>query len=433
MVSRQTSFPLEKIRIVLLEGVHESAAESLSAEGFTVECRRGALSGDELRIAISDAHAVGIRSKTQLDSAAIGCAPRLLTIGCFCIGTNQVDLGAARARGVPVFNAPFSNTRSVAELTIAEIVCLLRKVTVRSEQMHRGVWEKSASGCHEVRGRTLGIIGYGRIGSQVSVLAEAMGMRVLFYDAHPVLAMGNAQRAESLVDLLERSDVVSVHVPATARTAGLVGKAEIERMRAGSVLINNARGEVVDIKAIADAVRSGRLVGAAVDVFPSEPETSVRGFVSELSGLENVILTPHIAGSTEEAQRAIGLDVADKLSRFINTGSTVGAVNVPEVDLPEQPCGLAGAVAGAGAAGVEPVHVVPDRAHRILHFHRNVPGVLNKMHAAIAEIGANVAGEYLRTDSELGYVVLDVDPTDAEAIVERLRGIPETIRVRLLW
>lgn len=427
MVPRKTSFPLEKIRIVLLEGVHDSAVEVLESEGFTVECRRGALSGDELRRAIADAHAVGIRSKTQLDEAAVGCAPRLLTIGCFCIGTNQVDLGAARSRGVPVFNAPFSNTRSVAELTIAEIVCLLRKVTLRSEQMHRGVWEKSASGCHEVRGRTLGIVGYGRIGSQVSVLAEAMGMRVLFYDAHPVLAMGNAQRAESLIDLLERSDVVSLHVPETVRTKGLLGRAELARMRPGAALINNARGEVVDVQALADALRSGQLIGAAVDVFPSEPETSGHGFASELSGIENVILTPHIAGSTEEAQRAIGVDVADKLARFINTGSTVGAVNVPEVDLPEQP----GGSSDVGVGGVD--ESGGGVAHRILHFHRNVPGVLNKMHAAIAEIGGNVAGEYLRTDGDLGYVVLDVDPTDAGVIVDRLRVIPETIRVRLLW
>lgn len=416
----KTSFPKEQIRIVLLEGVHGRAAEMLRAERFQVDQRPGALEGEELAAAVAEAHAVGIRSKTQLDADALRAAGRLLAVGCFCIGTNQVDLGAARLSGVPVFNSPFSNTRSVAELTIAEIVALHRRLADRSAQMHAGEWVKSAAGAHEVRGRTLGIVGYGRIGSQVSVLAEALGMRVLLYDVAPVLPLGNARAVRSLSELLKQSDVVSVHVPATSATKGLLGGAQIALMKRGAFLINNARGGVVDEEALADAIREGKVGGAAADVFRTEPAGSGKGFESPLRGLPNVILTPHIGGSTEEAQEAIAEDVATKLIRFINNGSTTGAVNVPQVELPEQE-----------VRAEEEGKAI--RRHRILHFHRNVPGVLSKMHGLIAELGANVSAEYLRTDEQIGYVVLDVDPSDGDAILERLRGIPETVRVRVLW
>lgn len=421
----KTSFPKDQIRVVLLEGVHERAAEMFAAERFQVTPLPGALEGAALAAAAADAHAVGIRSKTQLDGDVLRGTGRLLAVGCFCIGTNQVDVQAARLSGVPVFNSPFSNTRSVAELTVAEVVALHRRLAERSAQMHAGEWVKSAAGAHEVRGRTLGIVGYGRIGSQVSVLAEALGMRVLLYDIAPVLPLGNARGARSLEELLAQSDVVTLHVPATDRTKRLIGAAQIGRMKPGAVLINNARGSVVDVQALAAALRKGTLAGAALDVFPEEPAGSGQGFESPLRGLPNVILTPHIGGSTEEAQEAIAEDVAGKLIKFINNGSTTGAVNVPQVELPPQ----APSVAEEGAEGAEP----PMRRHRILHFHRNVPGVLSKMHRLIAELGANVSAEYLRTDEQIGYVVLDVDPSDGDAILERLRGIPETVRVRVLW
>lgn len=410
-----TSFPKEKIRIVLLEGVHDSAREQLESEGFCVEQLPGACTGASMAKAIASAHAIGIRSKSQLDADALRHADKLLTIGCFCIGTNQVDLGMAASMGVPVFNSPFSNTRSVAELVIAEIIALHRRLLDRSTQMHAGQWRKSSAGSHEVRGRTLGIVGYGRIGSQVSVLAEAMGMRVIYHDVVPTLSMGNASAAGSLDDLLQKSDVVTLHVPATEGTNGLIGERELGLMRDGAMLLNNSRGSVVDIEALAGALRSGRLGGAAVDVFPKEPSSNDEPFDSPLRGLDNVILTPHVGGSTGEAQEAIARDVAGKLTRFINVGSTTGAVNVPQVELPEQPA--------------------RDRArpHRILHFHKNVPGVLGRLHEALSAHGANVSGEVLGTNQDLGYVVLDVDPGDSRPVVEELEAIPETIRVRVLW
>ncbi len=410
----RTSFPKDRIRVVLLEGVHERARAMLAAEGFSVESHKGALEGKALRDAAEGAHVLGIRSKTQIGPEVLEGAGRLLALGCFCIGTNQVDLAAARGRGVPVFNSPFGNTRSVAELTIAEVVCLHRRVMEKSAGLHRGVWDKSASGAHEVRGRTLGIIGYGHIGAQVSVLAEAMGMRVLFFDVMPKLPLGNARACRSLDELLEASDVVTIHVPETGGTKGMIGASQLKRMARGSCLINNARGSVVDVPALAAALREGHLAGAALDVFPKEPAKNDEGFESELCGLANVILTPHIGGSTAEAQASIGEDVAGKLIRFVNVGATTGAVNVPEVDLPEQP----------GR---------PGRAHRILHFHRNVPGVLSRLHGLIAEMGANVSAEVLGTREDVGYVVLEVDPTDGERLASAIREVPETIRVRTLW
>jgi len=421
MSAPRTSFPKDKIRIVLAEGVHEAGAARLAREGFDVVTLGGALSGAALAEAAAGAHALGIRSKTQIDGATLDGAARLLAVGCFCAGTNQVDLGAAAARGVPVFNAPFSNTRSVAEMTIAEVIALHRRMFDRSAAMHAGAWDKSAEGSHEVRGRTLGIVGYGHIGSQVSVLAEALGMSVVYHDVEAKLPLGNARACGSLPELLERADVVTLHVPATPTTEGLIGAREIGRMRPGAMLINNARGSVVNVDALAGALRAGRLSGAAVDVFPEEPSRSGESFVSPLQNVPNVILTPHVGGSTVEAQAAISEEVAGKLIRFINEGTTIGAVNVPQVDLPDQ---------GDSARGVLPEH---KRPHRILHFHRNVPGVLSKLHAVISSCGANVTGEHLRTTAEIGYVVLDVDPTDAAPLLDGIRKIPETIRTRVLW
>jgi D-3-phosphoglycerate dehydrogenase len=413
-----TSFPKNKIRAVLLEGVHDAGAARLREEGFQVESLPASLGEEALIENTRDAHLLGIRSKTDVTAHVLEKAQRLLAVGCFCIGTNQVDLRSAARRGVPVFNSPFSNTRSVAELTMAEVVALHRRLGDKSAQMHAGVWEKSSAGAHEVRGRVLGIVGYGHIGTQVSVLAEAMGMRVVYFDVLPKMPMGNARAEKSLNDLLEHSDVVTLHVPATASTRMMIGQAQLARMKPGSFLINNARGSVVDVDALAAAISAGRVAGAAVDVFPDEPAGKSKEFSSPLRGLGNVILTPHVGGSTAEAQEAIAEDVAAKLLKFVNVGSTTGAVNVPEVELPEQPL-------TEGRPG--------ERPHRILHFHRNVPGVLSHMHAAIADLGANISAEYLRTNEDVGYVVLDVDPVDGEKVLERVRGIPETIRVRMLW
>jgi len=418
----KTSFPKHQIKAVLLEGIHPGAVEALRAEGFQVEAIAKALEGRALEKAVAGAHLLGIRSKTLVTPAVLAAAPRLLAVGCFCIGTNQVDVSAACAAGVPVFNAPFSNTRSVAELTIAEVVALHRRLTDKSAEMHAGRWDKSADGAHEVRGRTLGIVGYGRIGSQVSILAEAFGMRVVYHDIAARLPLGNARPTRTLGELLEQSDAVTLHVPATRATDRLIGKREIARMRAGAFLINNARGSVVDLDALAGALRSGRLSGAALDVFPDEPAGRGEPFESAVRGVANVILTPHVGGSTEEAQAAIAEDVSAKLLKFVNVGTTTGAVNVPEVELPEQ------SARDEDAPGPR-----APRRHRILHFHRNVPGVLSTMHAIIAKRGVNIAAEHLQTNRDIGYVVLDVDPTDAAPIVKALHEVPETIRVRVLW
>jgi D-3-phosphoglycerate dehydrogenase len=412
-----TAFPKSKIRVLLLEGIHPAGAQRLLDEGFQVELLPAALAEDALVEKARDAHLLGIRSKSEVTPRVLAEATRLLGIGCFCIGTNQVALRDAARRGVPVFNSPFSNTRSVAELTIAEVVALHRRLGEKSSQMHAGVWDKSAAGAHEVRGRVLGIVGYGHIGTQVSVLAEAMGMRVVFFDILAKMPMGNARAARSLAEVLEHADVVTLHVPATEQTRALIGADQLARTKKGAFLINNARGSVVDVSALAASITSGHLAGAAVDVFPDEPEGKSKEFISPLRGVDNVILTPHVGGSTAEAQEAIALDVAEKLLKFVNVGTTTGAVNVPEVELPEQP-----RHENAG-----------ERPHRILHFHRNVPGVLSKMHAAIAELGANISAEYLRTNEDVGYVVLDVDPVDGEKVLERVRAIPETVRVRMLW
>lgn len=412
----KTSYPKSKIKAVLVEGVHPAGADVFREEGFAVESLPKSPDPSRLLELVKDAHVLGIRSKTEVTAQVLAAAPRLLCVGCFCIGTNQVALAEAGRRGVPVFNSPFSNTRSVAELTVAEVVALSRGLLEKSRLMHEGRWDKSAAGAHEVRGRTLGIVGYGHIGSQVSVLAEAMGMRVVYHDIVPKLPLGNARPVKTLGDLLKEADFVTLHVPETELTRRMMGSAQIKRMKPGSALINNARGSVVDVEALAAALRSGHLSGAALDVFPEEPSGAGEPFESALRGLTNVILTPHIGGSTEEAQRSIAEDVAGKLLRFVNVGSTAGAVNVPEVDLPEQP-------AGEGER----------RQHRLLHFHRNVPGVLSKVHSAAAGVGANISASFLRTREDVGYVVLDVDPTDAEGLLGALKQIPETVRVRLLW
>ncbi len=424
----KTSYPKDKIRVVLLENIHPRAVEIFEHEGFKVDRVAKAHEGAKLIELAKDAHLLGIRSQSQVRAEVVKACPRLLSVGCFCIGTNQVDSKATCLAGVPVFNSPFSNTRSVAELTIAEVVALHRRLTDKSAELHAGTWDKSAAGAHEVRGRTLGIVGYGRIGSQVSVLAEAMGMRVLFYDILSCLPMGNARPVKSLDELLHQSDVVSLHVPATKKTERMIAAPQIAKMRAGSYLINNARGGVVDIAALAAGIKSKHIAGAALDVFPAEPSSNAEPFVSEIRGLSNVILTPHIGGSTEEAQAAIAEDVATKLARFVNNGSTTGAVNVPQVDLPEQDeVGMTDD--GSGAAPKHARH----RHHRMLHFHRNVPGVMSKINTVMAELGINIVGQYLKTNEEVGYVVLDVAPTNADQISDRLKAIPETIRVRMLW
>ena len=397
-------------RALLLEGVHADADSILEGVGLEIAREPGALSEDALDSALEGVSVLGVRSKSRLSRGLLERHPELMAVGCFCIGTDQLDLRDAARRGLAVFNAPFSNTRSVAELTIAEIVALHRRLGDRSRELHEGVWRKSAAGAHEVRGRTLGIIGYGHIGSQVSVLAEAFGMRVIYHDIAPKLALGNAQPVDSLDLLLADSDVVTIHVPDEPSTRDLVSAEEIDRMRPGAMLINNARGSVVDLDALGAALREGRLHGAAVDVYPSEPKRNDDPFETPLAGLPNVILTPHIGGSTEEAQAAIARDAAGKIARYLVEGSTRSSVSVPEVDLPS---------------------MRPDR-HRILHFHRNVPGVLGRMHTLLAEIDANITAEYLQSDPEISYVILDVESDSISEVSERMRSIPETIRMRTL-
>ncbi|MBK3395910.1 MULTISPECIES: phosphoglycerate dehydrogenase [Methylobacterium] len=407
------SLPKDKIRVLLLEGINDSAVALLEASGYVTVTRLAkALDPADLRQAIKGVHIVGIRSRTQLDEAAFEAADRLMAVGCFSVGTNQVDLEAARRRGIPVFNAPFSNTRSVAELVIGEIVMLLRRIVPRSVSAHVGGWDKSANGSFEVRGKTLGIVGYGNIGSQLSNLAEAMGMRVIFHDLTDRLRHGNTEPVDSLNALLSQSDVVSLHVPETASTHNMIGEAEIRAMKPGSYLINNSRGTVVDLDALAAALKDGHLRGAAVDVFPVEPKSNQDRFVSPLQGLENVILTPHIGGSTEEAQERIGAEVARKLVDYSDIGSTVGAVNFPQVQLPARPTGL-----------------------RFIHVQRNLPGMLGRLNDTFARKQINIAAQFYQTDGEVGYVVVETDATDVdpEALLEELRAIDGTIRARLLY
>ncbi|HEY9566968.1 MAG TPA: phosphoglycerate dehydrogenase [Thalassobaculum sp.] len=406
------SRPKNQIRFLLLEGISPSAVEVLQSAGYdNVEVVAKALDQAALIAALKNVQILGIRSRTQVTEAVIAAAPSVVALGCFSVGTNQVDLEATRRRGVPVFNAPFSNTRSVAELTIAEIVMLLRGAFAKSTAAHQGRWIKSAAGSREVRGKTLGIVGYGNIGSQLAMLAEAMGMRVIYFDRTDKLRHGNVEPAGTLAELLARADVVSLHLPETPETRGLFGAAQIRAMRPGSFLINNARGSLVDIDALAAALRDGHLAGAAVDVFPSEPKSNAEVFASPLRGLDNVILTPHVGGSTEEAQERIGDEVARKLVEYSDVGSTVGAVNFPQVQLPK-----GGSVT------------------RFIQVQRNLPGELGRLNELFARHRLNIAAQHYQTDGELGYVVLDAEgPVEgAFDILTEIRALPGTIRARLL-
>lgn len=407
----KTSLEKDKIRILLLEGIHPSAVESLKQHGYgNVELLKGALVGDELKERIRDAHMVGIRSRTQLTADVFEAAEKLMAVGCFCIGTNQVDLDAAMERGIPVFNAPYSNTRSVAELVVAETIMLMRDIPRRNASAHRGGWLKSASNSNEVRGKILGIVGYGNIGAQVSVLAESLGMKVYFYDTVTKLPLGNATQVHSLNELLGMSDVISLHVPDTEATRWMIREEQIRAMKPGAYLINAARGKVVDIDALCAALKDGHLRGAAIDVFPEEPKSNDDEFVSPLREFDNVILTPHIGGSTEEAQANIGGEVAEKLARYSDNGSTLSAVNFPEVALPSHP-GM----------------------HRLLHIHRNVPGILSQINGIFSDSGINICGQYLQTNAKIGYVVIDVESGYGEMALEKLRNIEGTIRTRVLF
>jgi D-3-phosphoglycerate dehydrogenase / 2-oxoglutarate reductase len=408
-----TSFAKSRMKILLLEGVHDRAVENFKRHGYTtIERHKKALAGRELEDAVAGAHFVGIRSRTRLTAEVIAAAPRLMSIGAFCIGTNQIDLDAAMMRGIPVFNAPFSNTRSVAELVLAEIIFLLRGIPAKNALLHRGVWAKSADDAREVRGKTLGIVGYGNIGTQLSVMAEALGMDVCFYDVVTKLPLGNALMMPTLEELLAVADVVTLHVPETALTQGMMGRKQFARMKRGAKFINASRGTVVDIDAAAEALQTKQVAGAAFDVFPVEPEGNDEEFLSPLRGFDNVLLTPHIAGSTLEAQANIGTEVSEKLVRYSDNGSTLSAVNFPEVALPEHP-----------------------GSHRLLHIHQNVPGVLSKVNGVFSKSRINISGEYLMTNARIGYVVIDVEANErsSRAALKSLSAIEGTIRTRVLF
>jgi len=407
----KTSTDKNKIKFLLLEGIHPSAVDVLRAAGYSqIESLSGALPEEELKQKIADAHFVGIRSRTQLTADVFARASKLAAVGCFCIGTNQVDLQAARERGIAVFNAPFSNTRSVAELVLAEAILLLRGIPEKSAVAHRGGWLKSAENSYEIRGKTLGIVGYGSIGTQLSVLAEGLGMRVVFFDVVTKLPLGNAQQIASLKDLLAQSDVVSLHVPETQATQWMIGSAEIAAMKAGSVLINASRGTVVEIEPLAQALHQKKLLGAAIDVFPVEPRSNQDMFESPLRGLDNVILTPHVGGSTMEAQSNIGIEVAEKLVKYSDNGTSTSSVNFPEVALPAHP-----------------------GKHRLLHIHRNVPGVLSEINRVFSDNHINIASQFLQTNEAIGYVVIDIDAAYSEMALAKLANVAGTIRSRVLF
>ncbi|ODS65785.1 MAG: D-3-phosphoglycerate dehydrogenase [Acidovorax sp. SCN 68-22] len=406
-----TSLDKSKIKFLLLEGLHPSALQVLRNAGYEqIDALPGALPQEQLIERIRDVHFIGIRSRTQLTAEVLAQAHKLVAIGCFCIGTNQVDLNAARERGIAVFNAPFSNTRSVAELVLAEAILLLRGIPARNASAHRGGWLKSADNAFETRGKTLGIVGYGAIGSQLSVLAESLGMHVIFHDVVAKLPLGNARQAASLTELLGASDVVSLHVPELPSTKWMIGAKEIAALKPGAVFINASRGTVVEIEPLAEALRAGRLLGAAVDVFPVEPRSNKDEFESPLRGLDNVILTPHIGGSTLEAQANIGIEVAEKLVRYSDNGTSITSVNFPEVALPPQ-----------------------RGTHRILHVHRNVPGVMSDINQVFAENHINVAAQYLQTNESIGYVVMDIDAASSDLALQKLQQVQNTLRCRVLF
>jgi len=406
-----TSFPKDKIKILLLENIHPVAKAQFEKAGYTnVELLKNALPEDELAEKIKDVHLVGIRSKTQINQRIINAAEKLYGVGCFCIGTNQVDLDACTDKGIAVFNSPYSNTRSVAELVVAECVMLVRRIPERSSQAHKGVWLKDADRSHELRGKTLGIIGYGHIGSQVSVLAEGLGLNVVYYDIEPKLPLGNANAIDSLEELIKTSDIVTLHVPADPSTENLMNAERINMMKAGSYLLNLSRGNVVDLQALKARIEDNTIWGAALDVYPEEPKSKKDSFSSPMQGLKNVILTPHIGGSTVEAQENIGKDAAIKLIAYMDKGVTIGNHTIPTLNLP-----------------------VHQNKHRILHIHRNEAGVLAKINSILGERNINVSGQYLKTNPKIGYVVLDIDADASDEVKELLLGIEQTIKVRVLY
>lgn len=409
-LDRSQSYPTSLLKVLLLENVHPAAVEAFRKDGFQVEFLKGALDEDELCEKIKDVAIIGIRSKTNITRKVLENANRLMAIGAFCIGTNQIDLEAATEKGIPVFNAPYSNTRSVVELAIGEIILLVRNSVTKSNKMHRGEWDKSAIGSYEIRGKKLGLVGYGSIGTQLSVVAEAMGMEVYFYDAVEKLALGNAKKVNSLDELLKISDVISLHVDGRKSNAAMIGKREFDLMKDGVIFLNLSRGHVVDIPALAEAIKSGKIAGAGIDVFPHEPKTNNEPFVSELQGLSNVILTPHVGGSTLEAQENIGKFVPAKLLEYMNNGSTYGSVNFPEVQLPK----------------------LTD-SHRILHIHANVPGVLAKLNSIFGKNNINITGQYLKTNESVGYVIVDIAKGYDREFLREVRAIDGTIRFRMLY
>lgn len=407
----KTSLDKSKIKFLLLEGIHQSAIDTLKAAGYeNIEAISGSIPEEELKQKIADAHFIGIRSRTHLTAEVFDCAKKLIAVGCFCIGTNQVDLQAACERGIVVFNAPYSNTRSVAELVLAEAILLLRGIPAKNMGCHRGGWLKSATNSFEIRGKTLGIVGYGSIGTQLSILAENLGMHVIFYDVVNKLSLGNTHPVESLQELLATADIVTLHVPELPSTKWMIGEKEIRQMKKGSILINASRGTVVEIEPLADAIKDEHLSGAAIDVFPVEPRSNKDEFQSPLRGLDNVILTPHIGGSTMEAQRNIGVEVAEKLIKYSDNGSSITAVNFPEVALPSQ-----------------------SNIHRILHVHQNIPGVMSEINKVFSDNNINVRGQYLQTNEKVGYVVIDLDAKSSELAQEKLQQVKGTIRCRVLF
>lgn len=407
----QQSLEKHKIKFLMLEGVHPSAIEILRTSGYeNIECHQKALPPAELKTAIANAHFVGIRSRTQLTEDVFEAAKKLVAVGCFCIGTNQVDLKAATIRGISVFNAPFSNTRSVAELVIAEAILLMRGVAEKNAAAHRGQWQKSALNAFEIRGKRLGIIGYGNIGMQLGVIAESLGMQVQFYDVVNKLPVGNARQVPSLSHLVGNSDVISLHVPENGSTQNMIGATQLAQMPPGSILINASRGTVVDIDALAESLKSGHLGGTAIDVFPIEPRSNADEFISPLREFDNAILTPHIGGSTVEAQENIGMEVAEKLARYSDNGTSISSVNFPEVALPEH-----------------------EGCHRLLHIHHNVPGVMSAINSVFSENNLNVSAQYLQTTESIGYVVIDTDAEYSDIALEKLASVEGTIRARVLF
>jgi D-3-phosphoglycerate dehydrogenase len=407
----KTSYPKEKIKVLLLENVSDLAVNNFKRSGYTdVQKLTKALSQSDLISAVKNCHILGIRSKSDINKNVLDAAKKLQAIGCFCIGTNQVDLESATEKGIAVFNAPYSNTRSVAELVIGAAIMLIRRIPDKNIAAHKGFWQKEASGSYELRGKTIGIIGYGNIGSQVSVLAEALGMKVIFYDVETKLPLGNALDARTLKDLLSAADVVTLHVPDTNQTKELINKSNIRYCKNGSIIINYARGEVIDLSALRKAIESGQISGAAIDVFPVEPEKNGDVFTSPLQNLPNVLLTPHIGGSTEEAQQNIGEDVSSKLLNYLEKGVTLGSHTVPALALPPQ-----------------------EGAHRILHIHNNVPGVLSQINGQLSKYSINIVGQYLKTNEQIGYVVVDVDKQLSKQASQLLKEVPHTLKVRLLY